>query len=210
MLPTTPDKFQNAIPFPHLVIDGWLADAAVKMVNIEWPESGWKEYQKQKRGMSQGLPPCAQVLSSNLSRQYFIDGLEAATGISGLVFDPEQKGAGLHETLEGGSLGMHVDFNTIEINRIPHFRRLNVILFLTMSPQNLSNASLRLASAALIEPRPGRMLIMESLDRSWHGHPLPLITREGQTRRTFAAYYYTREPGPHSSEKHSTIYSKAK
>lgn len=189
-------------PFPHAVIEDFVSPETVRQINAEWPEEWLKEDGSFNRKWStQTLTPTAKAVADSVN----IGMIEELTGIAGLFADPERFGAGLHCIPRGGFLKMHLDFN-----RHPKgwHRRVNVLLYLNEEWQDDWGGHLSLGQQQekQIAPLGGRLVVFETNDLSWHGHPKPLNCPEDVQRRSMAMYYYTAEPP--SGEAHSTIYRK--
>jgi hypothetical protein len=85
----------------------------------------------------------------------------------------------MHRILPGGYLAQHLDFNSLNMEPQNQWRRVNVLLYL--SDCGLGG-ELRLfgqdgRERVSISPKPNRMVVFESTERSWHGHPYPLQVR---------------------------------
>lgn len=195
-------RYQN--PFPHTVIDDFMAPETVRQINDEWPDDWTKEDGSFNRKWSRSkLPPTAQDVADSID----IGMVEEATGIKGLIADPDLFGAGLHCIPQGGFLKMHVDFNK---HPKGWHRRVNLLIYLNEKWKDKWGGHLQLGlggDAKLIAPIGGRCVIFETNDQSWHGHPAPLACPSRIQRRSIALYYYT--PEPPAAEAHSTIYKRA-
>ncbi|CAE8613008.1 unnamed protein product [Polarella glacialis] len=100
-------------------------------------------------------------------------------------------------------------------------RRVNLIFFLNSNWEDGFGGDLELWAAASsdsellpqvrIAPGFNRLVIFNHTDRAFHGHPWPLTSDSGRTRRSVALYYYTRgRPlGEASTTPHSTLYQNA-
>lgn len=218
--------FRHAEPFPHLVVDNFMPEAAVREFVAALPGPDhflWKQYRKGKRGIRHvaGLrKQCRAFVSDYLALIERV--VPEWTGHRSIIPDTTYAGAGIHAVAPGGSLGVHVDFN--ELKKIkgvidgPLYRVLNTFLYLNEDWRDEWGGGL-----ALYEPpdgmRPGRcvktiapafnrFVVFESSDRSWHGHPEPLRCPEGRERLSLAVYWYTREKPRWFRQKHSTVYVK--
>lgn len=216
-LPDIPDaatKFRNAQPFPHLVIDGAVDDATLRAAVKCWPPADapqWYHGQRRKHSFAAvaDLAEPLQGVALALNGEAFTDWLSIVTGIVDLSADPSFEGAGLHEIERGGCLPMHCDFNRLgEL-----YRRVNVLLYCNVRWDEDWRGSLELADdpsnpsiRKIIHPVFNRLVIAESSDRSWHGHPHVLRCPPGITRRSIAAYYYSAFPHESYQEDHSTRY----
>lgn len=104
-------------------------------------------------------------------------------------------GSGLHQTLPGGLLQVHADFNRHKVTGL--HRRVNMFVYLNpewdekygghleLWPRDLSKCEQR------ILPTLGRFVVFSTTDFSYHGHPAPLTCPPDRSRRSLALYYYT-------------------
>ncbi|HEY0562995.1 MAG TPA: 2OG-Fe(II) oxygenase, partial [Methylophilus sp.] len=116
------------------------------------------------------------------------------TNIKGLLPDPYFAGGGLHEISRGGLLGIHADFQVNEGLQL--FRRVNVLIYLNKDWKEEYGGMLELwdkaMQAKVVEVAPifNRCVIFNTDADSFHGHPEPLTTPDGITRKSIALYYY--------------------
>lgn len=208
----TPDqavKFRNADPFPHLVVDNFWSDDELSMAAAEFPEPAdprWKTYRDPKEygkrcmddpsTWSRGV---AQFMS-HMASEVMCESLEDLTGFRGLTADPI--GGGMHMTGEGGRLDMHVDFNVHPDGK--RLRKLNVLVFMNREWDFTWGGTLFLGQHEDkgILPIWNRMVIFECSDKSWHGHPEPVVG--GHWRKSLACYYYV--PMDVAVEPHTTTW----
>ena len=127
------DSFTNAAPFPHVVIDGFIA-APRDGILAEFPGdnwSGWSKfkdaYQAEKRYCQDLsiIPPVLAAMIRELNSAPFLRFIEQITGIERLLPDPYLEGAGLHCSGPGGVLAPHTDFHIYP--RLQLFRRINAL-----------------------------------------------------------------------------------
>lgn len=210
----TPDQvrsFQNADPFPHIVVDNFwdhdlLARAYEQFASPADPR--WKTYRETqewgKRCMDEPLTwsnGVAQMMS-HMASPSVVEALEDLTGFKGLTAD--WVGGGAHMTGEGGRLDMHVDFNVHPDGK--RLRKLNVLVFMNPEWDPLWGGVLYLGEHKEVEVIPtwNRMVIFECSDKSWHGHPEP-VTRD-QWRRSLACYYYVPVSEGDDVQPHTTTW----
>lgn len=212
-------EFSAASPFPYLQLDYLLSPKPLLELLESWPDDAapWKSSQRGKRSMtldSGGIPAAGLSVLRELNGERFVNCLRAITDIADLRSDPTLGGGGLHETLGGGVLPLHVDFNRQNIEGTLYYRRLNVLLFLNETWKTEWQGLLELAASPKQKPEQrvkivplfNRMVIAESSDRSWHGHPHVLRCPAGVTRKSIAAYYYSATPHASYRKDHSTDY----
>jgi hypothetical protein len=76
-------------------------------------------------------------------------------------------------------------------------RRMNVLIYLNKNWKSEYGGALEMWNRDMsrrvcsIEPKFNRCVIFNTDARSYHGHPDPLRTPEGITRKSLALYYYT-------------------
>lgn len=213
-------KFVTAEPFPHVVIDDFIELDTARAIAAEYPKfeqagdlgfsfNALNERKKVQITDQTRFPPRVKALSDFLSSPAFLADLEALTGIPDLLADPRLHGGGMHMTGPHGRLDVHVDFNR---GYGDLFRRLNVLVYLNprwdaawggqieLWDEQVKNCCLSLS------PVLGRCLIFETSAISFHG-VAPLQCPADQVRRSFAAYYYTKEaPTQNDAAVHGTVF----
>lgn len=209
-----------AEPFPHIVIDNFLPNDLIDKIYNNFPKEKLKHDVVFDLGYA-GLHK-RQVMPIDCNgfvRSVFgffnsvsiIQFLESLTTIPALISDPHYMGGGFHETSKGGKLGIHADFR---INDKLHLnRRLNMIIYLNKDWKDEYGGHLELWDKEMkhkihsIAPIYNRCVIFNTDADSFHGHPDPLTTPDGITRRSIALYYYTASKRIYEdSVAHSTMY----
>jgi Rps23 Pro-64 3,4-dihydroxylase Tpa1-like proline 4-hydroxylase len=215
------EKYNAAQPFPHIVIDDFLAlDFIESIVESFPPKDAASVLRKHSNAyLKRGYRP--DDLADSICRSYLyafnsgpcLQFLESLTGIEGLIPDPYFTGGGLHETDAGGRLGVHTDFNLYaKLNLI---RRINLLVFLNKDWRPEYGGNLELWDAGMtmcvksIEPIFNRCVVFNTDKKSFHGQPEPLTCPESMSRRSIAVYYYTspvRQISPDSTVNQATDY----
>lgn len=192
-------------PFPHTIIDKFLDTETIAKINREWP-TRWdvENGSFTRKWNTPDLTETAKAVVDAVD----INEVEKATGITGLIADPDLYGAGLHCIPPDGFLKMHCDFN-----RHPNgwHRRVNMLIYLNAYWDSTWNGHLILSKdgkpkGKFIAPTAGTCVIFETNEQSWHGHPYPLACPDHIQRRSLALYFYT--PEPPKEKAHSTVYIK--
>lgn len=205
--------YVRAEPFPHAVIDDFLPPRQAETVLKHFPRSNspvwldWRNrdviHQPKKQGVGHArrlelaTPTLLNMLQA-FNSYPFLHFLEKLTGIGKLLPDPYFHGGGLHQILRGGKLAVHTDFN--HLRDLDLYRRLNVLLFLNKDWRPAYQGDLELWEADLsrcassIAPDFNRLVVFNTNKKSFHGHPRPMETPEGITRKSIALYYYTAVP----------------
>ncbi len=213
------ERYINAAPYPHIVIDDFLPYELAEDIVKRFPEKapGEKHFEAGYLGLHkrQILPAGCE---ENLSRYFdFLNSgpvlqfLEGLAGIEALISDPYFEGGGLHEISAGGKLGIHVDFRINE--RLHLHRRLNLLIYLNRDWQDSYGGHLEIWDRDMskachrVAPIFNRAVIFSTDGSSYHGHADPLATPDGVTRKSVALYYYTASKRIYEEEAAlSTIY----
>ena len=207
------EGYANALPWPHAVIDDFLPTEVADQILSEFPapdHPAWLDWRKRdtvhqpkKLGIGNAsrmelVSPILQHLMFNFQSHAYIRFLETLTGIPKLLPDPHFNGGGLHQILAGGHLSVHADFNYLAA--IGLYRRINVLLYLNKDWEPSYGGDLELwgregeARVKSVAPLFNRLVVFNTTKDSFHGHPKPLATPDGVTRKSLAFYYYTAEP----------------
>lgn len=214
------DAYRSADPFPHIVIDGLFDDADLDRVIAHFPkpeEMRWMRFDsptEKKLGYyheHSTIAPEVRSFLDALNGFEMLLFLEALTGIDGLIPDPYFGGGGLHQIEPGGFLKIHADFNVHPKLKLD--RRANMLVYLNREWREEWGGHLELWNESMKECRQrilplfNRTVIFSTTDTSYHGHPHPLLSPPGVTRRSVSLYYYTAgRPDGERSAPHDTIF----
>ncbi|OAB87164.1 hypothetical protein AWH69_12480 [Janibacter melonis] len=204
-LPGLAQSYQEARPYPYVVLDDVLTPEAFARAAAEFPSTDdpfWKGYLHVNETKYSNTDPDSwgeglRAVAEELCSDPFIAFLEELTGISDLMADWSMDGGGLHQTLRGGHLNIHTDFSTHHEHE-DWARRVNILLYLNESWSEEWGGQLELwdknmtQREGLVSPVGNRMLIFTTSDESYHGHPDGLTCPPGEARRSLALYYFTR------------------
>jgi hypothetical protein len=218
---TLRQQYREATPYPFVKIDNFLDPAFAREVTDAYPTfetaaaegrtfASVNERRKVQITDSKRFPAPVARLNGALASSEFLSALSYITGIPGLLADEELVGGGIHVTGPGGRLDVHVDFNYIESRKL--HRRLNLLLYLNPVWQEDWGGAIQLWDKDVktcrqsFGPLLNRCVIFETSDMSFHG-VTPISPSAPFPRRSFAAYYYTREaPAYWKGTAHSTIF----
>jgi Rps23 Pro-64 3,4-dihydroxylase Tpa1-like proline 4-hydroxylase len=215
------ERYTRATPFPYIVIENFLEASAAEELAGAYPSFE----QAQREGLAfnfvneqrkvqicdpRKFPDSVRRLNEAISSPKFLADLEQVTGIPRLLADEQLDGGGMHLTGPGGRLDVHVDFNLLESRKL--FRRLNILLYLNPVWKEEWGGHIELWDKGVkirhesCMPALNRCLIFETSEISYHG-VRPVTAPADVVRKSFAAYYYTREAPPNwSGTSHSTIF----
>lgn len=204
------ETFAAPAPFPHLTLDDALEPHAVAGMHrtvCQRPSSSWEKTTDQVEVKWRSnwesefdIPEPARELVRFFNSGLFLRELSRLTGIPKLIADPYYTGGGFNLSRRGGFLDVHVDGNWHDAMAV--HRRLNLILYLNQGWQKEWGGALgfydetgeKLVKA--IDPVGNRLVIFETHDKSFHGHPEPIQCPEDENRTSIILYYYTSAPRP--------------
>jgi len=203
-----PVGFRNAAPFPHLVLEEFLAMEQVRAVLRELAAPA--EGRARRRGDAVAgdrvrddaadgcdvneLGPALRELLWELNSGTFLRLLEKLSGTGKLIADPDLRGAGVRRIPPGGSLA--VRGGESRHSRYGLDRRLGILVYLNQDWSDAWGGELELWSKAArrcgrrIKPLAGRCVVLDTSGDAWYGHPRPLACPAGRASRFLALYYY--------------------
>jgi hypothetical protein len=214
-------RLRSAEPFPFIQIDDFLDDGFARAVADAFPGfeqavgmgrsfSTVNEQRKVQITDSSKFARPILELHELLASPDWLRTLADITEIDDLIADPELIGGGIHETGSGGLLDVHVDFNYL-VERDLH-RRLNILLYFNPDWREEWGGNLELWDRDVrtcthsIAPVLNRCVVFETSPVSFHG-VTALTCPPDTARKSFAAYYYTRQPPPGwDGEERSTVF----
>src|SRR3954467_2970131 len=212
------EAYRQAEPFPHVVLDGVFEPELLKQILVEFDamdRGKWHSSDKdleRKWGTEdiQHFGPTIRAFINQLNGGLFLSFLEKLTGIQGLISDPHLRGGGLHEIRRDGALGVHADFNLYP--RLNIWRRLNLLLYLNDDWDAAWGGELELwdrtgkQMVTSVAPLFNRVVIFDTSNFSYHGHPHPLMCPPERSRKSIALYYYTVQKPEGEIDPHTTVF----
>lgn len=206
-------KFQDASPFPHVVIPNFLNNEYAEQLFSLFPSdmSTFHKYcnpieVKFAYDQINSLPTELRNYFYHLSSDVMIQTFQQLTKIPNLTYDEYLHGAGLHAHPRHGRLSVHLDYEKHPITGKE--RRANVILFLTKDWQPEWNGANELwdtdchECVVKNEVSFNTAVVFRTNDFSWHGVPERILCPEGRYRQSLAYYYVS----PLSSSKPESEY----
>jgi hypothetical protein len=213
------DSYRDAKPFPHVVFDNFFAPDLLDVILEEFPKPGeirWQSFDnaqeiKLASASEANFGPATRLLLYHLNSATFLEFLSKVTGIDNLIPDPHFEGGGLHQIVRTGKLGIHADFN--KHRKFGLDRRLNLLLYLNKDWREEYGGHLQLwdrdmkQCEAKVLPIFNRVMVFGTTDFTYHGHPDPLQSPQGMTRKSLALYYFSNgRPAEEITGVHSTIF----
>jgi len=220
------NNYINADPFPHTVLNNFFNTNMIEQLLESFPKiledsrdsMDWNTFHEKKitaTPLQLKFDDKTFNFFNLLNSSYFLNFLQQISCIKEkLVPDPYFWGGGFCSVKRGGFLKIHSDFNTHP--KLKLCRRINVLVYLNKDWKEEYGGHLELwdrkmtACKKKIFPGFNDMVIFNTDDSSYHGHPSPLLCPEDVRRNSVAMYYYTN--GRPSSEidinnvEHSTLW----
>ncbi|HSU66224.1 MAG TPA: 2OG-Fe(II) oxygenase [Tepidisphaeraceae bacterium] len=214
-------QYQAAKPVPWFCIDDFLESQFAEQVYQSFPSfdeavkagrlfSAVNEKGKVQITDSGKFPEPIARLNRELNGPDFLNLIEYVTDTPNLLADEQLVGGGIHETGPRGLLDVHLDFDYIPERQL--YRRFNILVYFNRNWRPDWGGQFELWNEDVtklvhsFEPKFNRCLLFETNDRSWHGVNA-VQCPAGQSRKSFAAYYYTLAAPPwFSGEHHSTLF----
>lgn len=194
------EKFINAEPFEHIIIDNFLNEKYANQLHERFPNNfdNWYKYDnpievKYTYDKINNLDEKINNYFYYLSSNKLIDIFRKLTNIADLTNDEYLHGAGLHCHPRHGKLNIHLDYEKHPLTGKE--RRLNVIYFLNKdwkkewNGQNElwdENAEKCIAKTDIVF---NRAIIFKTNDITWHGLPEKILCPQDEYRKSFAYYY---------------------
>lgn len=203
--PSLRERFEQADPYPHLVLDDFLAPDLADGLVQEFPPLDAmprsKDYlfaDKRELSSIERNGPASRRYHDMVLSPGFRTFLRDATGLD-LVVDPMFFGGGFHQGGDGSFLELHVDFNVHPMQPTWE-RQLNILVYLNPDWRESYGGELLLKRDPQAEPRMvaplfNRAVIMATGDSTYHGYRKMQLP-PGVTRRSVAAYAYREVDGP--------------
>jgi Rps23 Pro-64 3,4-dihydroxylase Tpa1-like proline 4-hydroxylase len=211
----------TAAPVKNFCIDNFLDESFAESVLAAYPSfeealkvgtsfAAVNEKKKvQVTDSSTFAEPIAE-LNRELASPEFLGLLSDVFEMPNLLADEELVGGGIHQTGSRGHLDVHVDFNYIPEREL--HRRLNILIYFNKDWKPEWGGNIELWDADVkhchhsFSPIFNRCVVFETNEISYHG-VTAVKCPEGMSRKSFAAYYYTREAPAHwNGVAHSTIF----
>jgi len=214
------NDFQTKKPFKYVVFDDFFKPQAAEIIYQNYPEiekgmwDGTTYINQKNKFKKSNFEPGSlmQRAFDELNSSVFLHWLEQVTGIQeSLIADEELFGGGLHQSVNGAFLNVHVDFNMHP--KTNYHRRLNVLIYMNKDWKDEYEGHLELwdfsdnskSQLGKIAPTFNRCVIFETNEISYHGHPKPLQTPPNISRKSLAVYYFTKtRPGSEVTAEHNT------
>ena len=126
-------KWLGGKPFHYFYVDDFLPKELAENILSCYPSpdtNDWTKttyvHQSKKHHVQSGFPEPIQKIFELLATPKFLALISDITGIENLIADPKLFGGGLHQTLPGGFLDVHIDYNIHPETKL--FRRLNLLI----------------------------------------------------------------------------------
>ncbi len=220
-LPLIRKDFKSKHPFSFTLIEDFFFPEPAELLHHAYPtikNGQWDgtTYLDQKNKFQKTVFDAESIFDrvfSELNCSEFLKWLEDLTGIDQLSGDAELFGGGLHQSVNGAFLNVHVDYNIHPVTK--EHRRINVLVYMNQDWKEEYEGHLELwdltndkkECIGRFAPSFNRCVIFETNEISFHGHPKPLNTPKEVNRKSIATYYYSKtRPENELAAEHNTIY----
>jgi len=213
--------YQNARPFPYVVIDNLFADELLDALLAEMAAMSreqWANVEQDSRERTVRMRSAAELgaaggrLLSIVNSAGFLYLLSEITGVWQLLPDPYLQGAGYASMRRGDYFNVHSDRNVAYDTGL--VRRLAMIVFLNKSWKPEYEGRLELWNTdatrcdAAVDPLFNRTVIFEVAYPNFHGVPVPLACPVDRKRQSFILYFHTAGAQARSDIKpHTSIFA---
>jgi hypothetical protein len=213
-------QFQQAQPFPHIVLDDLFPDELLDGLNPELPDVSDRRHWAFENSATLTrynirspveLGTAGQQLIAFLHSAHFLYFLTELTGIANLLPDPYLRGGGYNKMPRAGFFQVHSDRNTAYDAGL--MRRLALIIYLNKDWPHEYGGQLELwrpganTREVSVEPVFNRTIIFDTGEGHLHGVPT-VCCPENRTRNSFLAYYHTvGVDGKKDIPGHGTLYA---
>ena len=198
------DKYINAKPFPHIIINNFINCEVLENVLEEFPNHSNNNFSKKFINNFENKIINTNIKSfgnySNKLINYFhskefINFLSELTDIKEeLQADPLLLGGGFHKIKKDVFLKILADFNIHPKLKLQ--RRINLLLYLNNNWKEEFGGHLEFwdnhTFRKKILPIFNRLVIFTTSSDSFHGNPEPLKSPPEITRKSLAIYYYSK------------------
>src|SRR6218665_1748323 len=214
--------YQSKKPFRYVMFENFfLPDKAEQIYqsypaieNGQWDGTTYLDQKNKFQKTEFAANSIMDTVFKELNSPEFLSWLQDVTQVEDeLLGDEELFGGGLHQSINGAFLNVHVDYNIHPKTKF--HRRLNVLVYMNKDWQDEYEGHLELwdlsqGDSKLLgkyAPVFNRCVIFETNEVSFHGHPKPLRTPKDINRKSIATYYYTKTRPEHEiASDHNTIY----
>ncbi len=197
------NEFNQGIPYRHLIMDDFLDREFAESLYRHFPtveqlDIHWKGLNENKYEGSEytKFAPEFAILRDRLTSPDVYAFFSDISGIKDIFITPDSLGSGIHQGTNGSFLDIHIDFNIH--TKLNVHRRLNLLIYLQKDWKDEYGGHLELWNADMTQcvkkvlPQFNRAVVFETSEISYHGYG-KITVPEGVTRKSFFAYFYTRE-----------------
>lgn len=219
-------NWENAKPFPHIIIDNFFENEIAIKLEKEFPnynDKVWDNYNnaievKRICNNWKAFPSLTYQVFSYLNSEKFVNKFSnIILNTSELISDPGLHGGGWHIHSRGGKLNTHLDYSLHPKLKLQ--RKINLIIFLNSKWEHnwggrlgfWDSTSNKLPGELCkeIEPRFNKAVIFDTTKNSWHGLPEPINCPDNQYRKSIALYYLI-TPSKNTDHRGKALFSPTK
>ena len=195
------EKFQNAEPYRHLILENFFNEDVASAMYENFPSiddlnvkrKSLNEYKSEDYHFERWDPVFTRVREAIKSPEWCAI-MDQLTGLEGLQTTMDSLGSGVHQGKNGSFVDVHVDVNMNTEAGL--WRRINLLIYLNKNWQPGYGGELEIWDKKMtkchqkVVPGFNRAIIFYTDDNSPHGVS-KLNVPEGESRKSFYTYYYT-------------------
>jgi len=201
-LPKLQQKYREAFPFSHIVLDGFLLPEVAEQAFRQFPLletmdalKDMRQVKAQDPAIHKFDPVFSEIVFNNLNSERFVRFVSNLSGIKNLFPDPQLYAAGLAQGGNGSFLNVHIDNSSHP--KQPWYRRVNILVYLNKNWNDQKGGHIefwdeKMKRNTAILPVFNRAVLFTVSPKSWHGYR-KVVTPDGDTRKSINLYYFTKE-----------------
>jgi hypothetical protein len=194
-------QFDSAHPCRHLVLDNFLSADLANDLHAHFPPLESLNVKRKSLNENKAEDyhferwhPSFTTVRNAIRSEAFCNWMSQITGIEGLVTPDDSLGSGVHQGGQGSYVDVHIDVNFDPASNL--WRRINLLIYLNRHWDEAWGGHIELWDKAMtrmeqrVAPLHNRAVIFYTDEKSPHGYSKINIP-EGESRKSFYAYYYT-------------------
>jgi Rps23 Pro-64 3,4-dihydroxylase Tpa1-like proline 4-hydroxylase len=195
------DKFDNAVPYRHIVIEDFFNDDVADKLYNNFPQIDSLNVKRKSLNENKSedyhfdrWDPIFSEVREVIKSEEWCKIMTQLTGIEDLKTTMDALGSGVHQGQNGSYVDVHVDVNMNPQANL--WRRINLLVYLNKNWQPEYGGDLEVWDKDMkkmynkVSPTFNRALIFYTDDNSPHGYN-KINVPEGESRKSFYTYFYT-------------------
>jgi Rps23 Pro-64 3,4-dihydroxylase Tpa1-like proline 4-hydroxylase len=196
------EGYVNGQPCKHVVMDNFLRPEVAEQLYQNFPKldtlnvkrKSLNEKKSEDYHFERFHPIFQEVKDTIISDDFCHQIMGKIAGLEDLFVTTDNTGAGVHQGGDGSYVDIHIDFNMS--TKFNAWRRLNLLVYLNKNWKDEYGGALELwdkdmkSCEKMVYPYFNRAVLFYTDENAPHGYR-KMSLPEGETRKSFYAYYYT-------------------